>query len=73
MAPEDLVNALSPSLGQGKARAVVGSALASLGLTRSDVLSEDDARQVLDEVGKEGGLVAAAVKIAGLRLDTLPR
>ena len=73
MTSEDIVKVLSSSLGQDKAKAAVTAALRSLGLSPAHSLSSDDARNVLDEVGKEGGLVAAAAKIAGMRLESTPR
>lgn len=73
MSSDDLVKILTPSLGQEKARAVVGSALKGLGLTSASDLTYERAKEVLEEVGKEGGLVSAAAKIAGLRLEAAPR
>lgn len=72
MSCDDLVKALASSLGQDKARTAVEGALRKLGLPLAAEFTREEATEVLREVGREGGLVAAAAKIAGLRLDTLP-
>ncbi len=67
----DLETILASSLGNEKASDVVRRAAKKLGLERQLSWSQEECRQVLEQVGTEGGLVLAASRIASLRLAAL--
>lgn len=71
MRAADLSEILASSLGREKAEGLVRDAVRALGLPGESALDPAQCKRVLDEIGKEGGLVSAAAKIAAMRLSTM--
>lgn len=63
-----LIDLLSEPLGQDKAQSVVHKNLEALGLFGRRRLDRAECRKVLDSIGKEGGLIAIASRLAKIKL-----